>query len=223
MFAIYYTLSKQAKVLGANKLHLQINNKLQLLKAPSGIQEQVDINIMNSRAAAGGFSDPEELLPMCYKCSNFSMHLSGNQCPNCQQDFVFSYVSFEILPLAEFYPESDISSEEAERLLMVPPKPNDDAVDPFTETIVQDEIGDLLPLTLNRESLRAIDPRNVILMKWPRPIGTKYYRNLLPELQVTICPECIQAFHSEDFELQVLQKLHCPFCRAAGENLLNCY
>lgn len=73
LFAIYYTLSKQAKVLGANKLHLQINNKLQTLKAPSGIQEQVDINIMNSRgAAAGGFNDPEELLPMCYKCSNFS-------------------------------------------------------------------------------------------------------------------------------------------------------
>lgn len=223
MFAVYYTLSKQAKVLGANKLHLQINNKLQTLKAPSGIQEQVDINIMNSRAATGGFNDPEELLPMCYKCSNFSMHLSGNQCPNCQQDFIFSYVSFEILPLAEFYPEGDISQEEAERLLMTPPRLNDESIDPFTETIVQDEIGDLLSLTLNRESLRAIDPRNVIMMKWPRPIGTKYYRNLLPELQVKICPECIQAFHSEDFEIQVLQKGHCPFCRTLGDNLLNGY
>lgn len=223
MFAVYYTLSKQAKVLGANKLHLQINNKLQTLKAPSGIQEQVDINIMNSRAATGGFNDPEELLPMCYKCSNFSMHLSGNQCPNCQQDFIFSYVSFEILPLAEFYPETDISQEEAERLLMTPPRPNDESIDPFTETIVQDEIGDLLPLTLNRESLRAIDPRNVIMMKWPIPIGTKYYRNLLPELQITICPECVQAFHSEDFEIQVLQKGHCPFCRTSSDNLFNAY
>lgn len=221
MFAVYYTLSKQAKVLGANKLHLQINNKLQLLKAPSGIQEQVDINIMNSRAASGGFSDPEELLPMCYKCSNFSMHLSGNECPSCQQDFIFSYVSFEILPLAEFFPESDITAEEAERLLMAPQKEN--AIDPFTETIIQDDIGDLLPITLNRESLRAIDPRNVIFMKWPKPIGTKYYRNLLPELQITVCPGCIQAFHSEDFELQVLQKGGCPFCRLPEDKLFNCY
>lgn len=223
MFAVYYTLSKQAKVLGANKLHLQINNKLQTLKAPSGIQEQVDINIMNSRAAAGGFNDPEELLPMCYKCSNFSMHLSGNHCPNCQQEYTFSFVSFEILPLAEFYPESDITQEEAERLLMTPPKLNHETIDPFTESIVQDEIGDLLPLTLNRESLRAIDPRNVILMKWPAPSGTKYFRNLLPELQITVCPNCIQAFHTEDFEIQVLQKGHCPFCRTSGENLLNGY
>lgn len=43
MFAVLYTLSKQAKVLGANKLHLQVNNKLQTLKAPPGIQEQVDV------------------------------------------------------------------------------------------------------------------------------------------------------------------------------------
>lgn len=46
MFAVYYTLSKQAKVLGANKLHLQVNNKLQTLKAPSGIQEQVDVRLI---------------------------------------------------------------------------------------------------------------------------------------------------------------------------------
>jgi intraflagellar transport protein 122 len=221
MFAVYYTLTKQAKVLGANKLHLQINNKLQSLKAPSGIQEQVDINVMNSRASSGGFSDPEELLPMCYKCSNFSMHTSGNHCANCQQEFIFSFVSFEILPLAEFYPESDISHEEAERLLMAPQK--DDAMDPFQETIIQDEIGDLLPITLNRESLRAIDPRNVIMIKSPQPIGIKYYRNLLPELQITICTGCSQAFHSEDFELQLLQKGYCPFCRLSSENLFNCY
>lgn len=149
------------------------------------------------------------------------MHLSGNQCPSCQQDFIFSYVSFEILPLAEFFPESDIKAEEAERLLMAPQKEN--AIDPFTETIIQDEIGDLLPITLNRESLRAIDSRNVIFMKWPQPIGTKYYRNLLPELQITVCPGCIQAFHSEDFELQVLQKGCCPFCRLTEEKLFNSY
>jgi intraflagellar transport protein 122 len=43
LFAIFYTLSKQAKVLGANKLHLQINNKLQSLKPPPSIQDQVDV------------------------------------------------------------------------------------------------------------------------------------------------------------------------------------
>lgn len=40
---VLYTLSKQSKVLGANKLHLQVNNRLQSLKAPAGMQEQVDV------------------------------------------------------------------------------------------------------------------------------------------------------------------------------------
>lgn len=49
---------------------------------------------MSSRSCPGGFNDPEELLPMCYKCSSYSSHLRGNNCPTCQQDYIFSFVSF---------------------------------------------------------------------------------------------------------------------------------
>lgn len=48
LFAVLYTLSKQAKVLGANKLHLQVNNKLQNLKPPAGLQDQVDVGLFMS-------------------------------------------------------------------------------------------------------------------------------------------------------------------------------
>lgn len=120
--AVLYTLSKQAKVLSANKLYLQVNNRLQSLKAPAGIQEQVDVsviyiensvllnsksvpidsyvffiaqvNFISSKSCPGGFNDPEELLPLCYKCSNYSSHLRGNRCPSCQSDYMFSFVSF---------------------------------------------------------------------------------------------------------------------------------
>lgn len=44
--AVLYTLSKQAKVLSANKLYLQVNNRLQSLKVPPGIQEQVDVSVI---------------------------------------------------------------------------------------------------------------------------------------------------------------------------------
>lgn len=148
--AVYYTLSKQAKVLGANKLHLQINNKLQSLKIPAGIQEQVDISYISSRACPGGFNDPEELLPMCYKCSNYSPHLHGNRCPNCQQEYVFSYVSFEILPLAEFAPEAGISELDAERLLLAPPKSAAyDQQDQFIQEVRTHTGGGVLGLYFN--------------------------------------------------------------------------
>lgn len=218
MFAVFYTLAKQAKVLGANKLHLQINNKLQTFKAPIGIQEQVDVNFINSRASSVGFNDPEELLSMCYKCSNYSTHLHGNVCPNCQQEFIFSFVSFEILPLAEFIPQVGIDSQEVERLLRAPPKVEHH--DNYTDTMVNEDLGEL-PTVVDRTILRAIDPRTVIIVRWPPPLKTRYYRNLLPELQITVCSECNQAFHSEDFELQVIQKGHCPFCRASADIVLN--
>lgn len=40
-----YTLSKQAKVLQANKLHLQVSSRLQALKIPPAMQEQVDVSM----------------------------------------------------------------------------------------------------------------------------------------------------------------------------------
>lgn len=96
----------------------------------------------------------------------------------------------EILPLVEFSTESDIDDAEAERLLMAPPKSNAVHLDPFTDQMIHEELPDILPMTLDRDSLRAIDPATVLLAKWPKPLRTRFYRNLLPELQITICPEC---------------------------------
>lgn len=100
--------------------------------------------------------------------------------------------STEILPLVEFYPESDIIESEVERLLMAPPKPNMGHSDPFADTMIHEDITDTLPLTLDRDALRAVDPISVLIVKWPKPLKTKYYRNLLPELQISICSECLQ-------------------------------
>lgn len=204
--AVLFTLSKQAKALEANKLCLQINKRLQALKPPPTVQDQIDNNYLHSKACKSGFNDPEELLPLCYKCSNYSAHLNGNSCPTCHQDFNFSFVSFggfffrfsvqtqlknvykisEILPLVEFSPEMDITDVEAERLISAPPKMNGDA-DPFNE-----ENAGSLALTLDRESLRSIDPDTVLVVKH-RDISMRnlYFRNLLPELQITFCPECM--------------------------------
>lgn len=102
----------------------------------------------------------------------------------------------EILPLVEFVPESDIPEQEVERLLMAPPKPDTMAIDPFVDTIVNEDVIDVLPLTLDRDALRALDPASVLIARWPPPLKTKYLRNLLPELQISICPECLQVFNA---------------------------
>lgn len=148
--------------------------------------------------------------------------MNGNRCSSCEQHFIFSFVSFEILPLVEFTVDESITEVEVERLLMAPPKSNELHPDAFTDIMVHDDIS-VDQTELDREGLRMVDPRAVVIMKWPKPFKTRYFRNLIPDLLITICPECFQAFHSEDFELQVLQNGHCPFCRTPSENLPNCY
>lgn len=98
----------------------------------------------------------------------------------------------EILPLVEFSPEDDIPDQEVERLLMAPPKIVNGTFDPFVDTMINEEISDILPLTLDRDALRALDPTTILIAKWPAPLKTKYYRNLMPEWQISMCHECLQ-------------------------------
>lgn len=41
--AILYTLAKQAKELNYKKLNLQVNNRIQSLRVPQNLREQVDV------------------------------------------------------------------------------------------------------------------------------------------------------------------------------------
>lgn len=136
---MHYTLAKQARTLGANKLAKQLFDKLQSLRIPPRFQEQVEIATISSRARP--YSDPEELLPMCYRCSTYNpLAANSKTCVNCGQKFVYSFVSFgwytkikpgepfiffnvisEILPLVEFELEEGIGDTEAVRLIETPP------------------------------------------------------------------------------------------------------
>lgn len=96
-------------------------------------------------------------------------------------------------------------------MLRAPPKTNSGTLDPFVDTMVHEDVSDVLPMTLDRDALRAIDPTTVLIAHWPTPLKTKFYRNLLPELQITICPECFQVnfilfLHYDFYELKILNE-----------------
>uniref|UniRef100_A0A4W6D767 Intraflagellar transport protein 122 homolog n=1 Tax=Lates calcarifer TaxID=8187 RepID=A0A4W6D767_LATCA len=55
--------------------------------------------------------------------------------------------------------------------------------------------------------------RDVLIKRWPRPLKWEYFRSLLPDVSITMCPTCFKMFHSEDYELLVLQHSCCPYCR----------
>ncbi|XP_041281754.1 intraflagellar transport protein 122 homolog isoform X4 [Onychostruthus taczanowskii] len=146
----------------------------------------------------------------------------------------------EVLHLVEFYLEDGITDEEAVALIdleapRVSKRENkwqemmtdnvqslklDDSTDiiedddPFTAKLSFEQGGSaFVPLVLGRAALRAMSRRDVLIKRWPRPLRWQYYRSLLPDASVTVCPSCFQMFHTEDYELLILQHNCCPFCR----------
>ncbi|KAL1117127.1 hypothetical protein AAG570_004455 [Ranatra chinensis] len=240
-FAILYALSKQARNLGAYKLARQVLDRMQNLRIPPQFQEYIDVATLLVKGKP--YHDSEELLIMCYRCSTYNplmtpLSTPPNACTNCRQPFVHSFVTFEVLPLVEFQIEEGISDAEAMRLLETP---NDvestggwsqivdsdvqamrldenlpTIADPFTARLSSSE--DLIPVVVSRATLLAMDVTSVLVCRHPKPLRYRYFRNLLPELQVTVCSNCNKIFHVDDFEMKLLEKGHCPFCRSPPEN-----
>lgn len=113
----YFCLAKQGKLLGAYKLARTAYNKLLTFKCPPQWRDQVDMSCLTIRTAR--YSDKDELLPVCYRCStsNPLLNSSGDYCINCNHPFIRSFCSFETLPLVEFELCDGISTDEAAALI----------------------------------------------------------------------------------------------------------
>ena len=90
-------------------------------------------------------------------------------------------------------------------------------------------------MVVDRETLQAMHRTEVIVKKWGAPIGNQYYQSLIPDISIAICRNCnqvrrrichdqlsnilsLQLFHSDDYEMQILAKDCCPFCRRAVDS-----
>ncbi|GAB0194371.1 intraflagellar transport protein 122 homolog isoform X1 [Grus americana] len=235
-----FALAKQSKALGAYKLARHAYDKLQGLQIPARFQKSIELGSLTIRSKP--FHDSEELVPLCYRCSTNNPLLNnlGNVCINCRQPFVFSASSYEVLHLVEFYLEDGITDEEAVALIdLEAPRVNkrenkwqemmsdhaqslrlDDNTDviedddPFTAKLSFEQGGsEFVPVIVNRAVLQSMSRRDVLIKRWPKPLRWQYYRSLLPDASITMCPSCFQMFHTEDYELLVLQHNCCPFCR----------
>mmetsp|Transcript_15563 Transcript_15563/g.27636 ORF Transcript_15563/g.27636 Transcript_15563/m.27636 type:complete len:1297 (+) Transcript_15563:197-4087(+) len=118
---ILYALAKQAQSLGAFKLARMAYDKLQVLRVPPTWQHQIDLSCLAIRSKA--YSDQDDLLPVCNWCMTTNPLLRSNLdcCINCGHPFIRTFLGFDILPLVEFVPEPDISTEEALKLIALEP------------------------------------------------------------------------------------------------------
>lgn len=97
MLTITYALIKQARLLGANKLAMQLLERLRGMRIPENLLAQIEVSTLGARAYQ--YRDPEELLPLCYRCSTFNALLPANNAPSnrcvqCGLKFQHSFVMF---------------------------------------------------------------------------------------------------------------------------------
>ena len=64
-----------------------------------------------------------------------------------------------------------------------------------------------------------MEPGDVTVFKWDPPLSYQFFKNILPDMSITRCEGCNRVFHTDDYELQLLQKGHCPFCRTPAHFL----
>lgn len=247
--AVLYSLAKQSRNLGAFKLARYAYDTLQKLRVPPTFREQIDLGAISIRSKP--YVDSEDVLPLCYRCSELnplyvdeppivpqeqsSFLPQAPRCVKCAQEFVYSFHSFEVLPLVEFELESSIADDEAVALIeddtsvgkskdwkeaggtQVMSMGDESGGDAFTSQLMQFTPGgqNYTPVRADRDMLRSMPSNEVFVQKWPAPMPFKYFRNVLPEIAVSQCDPCKKFFHSDDFELLVLQKGCCPFCRAS--------
>ena len=237
-----YALSKQAKALGAWKLARQIYSQLLSLRMLPQWRVEVEGEAMRVRVKP--FTDKDDLLPVCYRCStsNPLMSPSGDCCINCSHVLVRSFCSFDPLPLVRFQLDPSISAEEAQKWIDTD-WASVRAADTLTSsTNVQsltfgtdDDTSTSDPLTFQHqllhyspgedgryremvvgvETLKRLGKGEVFVRRWGGGVGVEWFYCVIPDVGLVLCRECQQFFHEEDYEFHVLQKQQCPFCRTA--------
>uniref|UniRef100_A0A914C690 Intraflagellar transport protein 122 homolog n=1 Tax=Acrobeloides nanus TaxID=290746 RepID=A0A914C690_9BILA len=228
--SILYTLAKLGRNFGAYKTARTALEQLRLLRAPPQYESLIDIATVEIRAKP--YTDAEEFMPMCYRCGTSNPIMGGNQCVHCDTPFVYSFATFEVLPLVEFHISDNLSEEEAIGLLQAEPPMHDDSNNPFKKLKKRQE------LKLNQDELLSLETSHVFICKWMPPLKTRFYYNMISEISIAKCPACHKTrfyynmiseisiakcpachkmFHMDDFEMAVLQEGYCPFCRTKQE------
>ncbi|XP_008412275.1 intraflagellar transport protein 122 homolog isoform X1 [Poecilia reticulata] len=237
-----FALAKESCKLGAYKLARYSYEKLQELHIPSRLVESIELGSLTIHSKPFHDSEDFIEDMMCYRCStnNPLLNSQGSVCINCRQPFIYSASSYEVLPLVQFYLGEGIGDEEALSLidLEVPHtedckarSPNvgssadlealriDDGLvntddDPFSAKMSFEQGGStFVPVKVSRSVLRSMSRRDVLIKRWPKPLKWEYFRSLLPDVSITMCPSCFKMFHSEDYEILLLQHSCCPYCR----------
>uniref|UniRef100_A0AC35U6Z2 Intraflagellar transport protein 122 homolog n=1 Tax=Rhabditophanes sp. KR3021 TaxID=114890 RepID=A0AC35U6Z2_9BILA len=205
MASVYFTICQLARKFHTYKTSRQIMDKLQDMVLTADMKQFLQFESINIRVKP--YSDHENMLLVCYRCSQNNPILGSNHCNRCNTEFIHSFHSFDQLPLVEIFLEKDITDEEAVALI---------DQDTSGECVCSQQLQKMAPtkpLNLGREQLRVLETHHVFIQKLPKPLRFRYYVHIFPSIPIIHCETCFKMFIMDDFEEYTLQHSKCPFCR----------
>lgn len=70
-----------------------------------------------------------------------------------------------------------------------------------------------MPVVVSRLVLRSMSRRDVLIKRWPPPLRWQYFRSLLPDASITMCPSCFQVGgHPSSSRVLLLATFPLPKC-----------
>ena len=119
---VLFVLANYSMKLEAYKTGRMAMERLKDLKLTKSLYGRfVEIYVQNRTCP---FQDPQELADFCHACSSFNSLLntkSGFSCQSCASPLKYCNVSFEHLPLVEFFLAPTITNDEALTLIAMEP------------------------------------------------------------------------------------------------------
>lgn len=79
---------------------------------------------------------------------------------------------------------------------------------------LQQESTEFRPVVVNRNALKTMSRADVYIRKWPKPLRHQYFRSLLPDVTITMCPSCQKVgytsvhFHCFNSSTAYIVKIH---------------
>eukprot|EP01018_Ginkgo_biloba_P026099 Gb_02614 [translate_table: standard] len=229
---ILVTLAKHGEQLGCYKIARHAYGRLQGLHVPASWSDKLDIATLAIRAKAAIDNTSLQLeSPLCYCCSSpLPLIPSSDQeaCEICLQPVFRSFLTFDHLPLVEFFVKDDITPERAVELIQTIPSKHvgrQIVVNGSSES--GNCLGQLLllstskqnpgPIQINEASLLGLHPSQVIIQKSLLNKETvRYFHVIDASLALCQCSFCNHLFEQEDWDLALLQFGSCPFCHNLG-------
>ncbi|XP_022648353.1 intraflagellar transport protein 122 homolog isoform X1 [Varroa destructor] len=201
--SILIALAKQCSIMGAFKVARSVYNKLQHLLFPRNQQLRESVAIHSIISRSKPFVDAEDTELPCYACTSMNPALTkNNRCTSCGHAFVYSLISFEVLPVIPLV--NELLSEEE-----------------FSEALGAGKLYRDAEYRVVRSGGQPLNPRAVLTVSKRPPFLPQYFLNVMPDIPVSYCRGCYQLFSSDDFEISTLQYGHCPFCRTSADELHN--